>query len=55
MKCICEIFLNFTFGQDNSRKSIFLGQTQANPYYFKFTKIRDLKTILGNTSVIVIT
>ena len=55
MKCICEIFLNFTLGQDNSRKSIFLGQTQANPYCFKFPKIRDLKTILRDTSAIVIT
>ena len=55
MKRICEIFLNFTFGQDNSRKSIFLGQTQANPYCFKFPKIRDWKTILRDTSVIVIT
>ena len=31
MKCIWEIFLHFTFGQDTSRKSDFLGQIQANP------------------------
>ena len=39
MKRICEIFLNFTFGQDNSRKSIFQAKLKQTRIALNFPRL----------------